>query len=497
MVNAFISFVKSFSLITLSFVMVTEVLAEPWIDTRDVWLRSDIERLSQAGVITVPINTWPLMWSGILNDLESTDIGSVPEAVKGSYARVLGAGKKATRSDEYHRSARLSVATESQLFRHFGDNTREEGELSLRSNGMSDHFAWNIELARVQDPLDGEDNRYDHSYLGLVLGNWIVLGGRIEKWWGPGWSSNLSLTNNARPPLGFTLQRNYSDPFDYPVLKWLGPWTTNLFISELDDQRVINDAKLVGMTVGFRPHQSVELNLRRTAQWGGEGRPQSFSNFIKLVLANSDNCPDLDCKPNEPGNQLAGADFRWDIPWFDGAVYGQMLGEDGSGSLPSKRAYERGFQYNVHSDLFEGMVFVEYSNTSTSADPEQRPYNVLYNHSIYQTGYRYEGRSIGATWDNDSKVTSIGVAGHLFNGDKIEARFLQGDLNEESINGAPSLHSITTNGNDFSMFSAKWQRSFHWGDIEVQSSYADKLVDEFGRQDDKFRVSASLVYRFE
>ena len=43
--------------------------AEPWLDTRDAWLRADIERLSQAGIIKVPINTWPLMWASIMNDL--------------------------------------------------------------------------------------------------------------------------------------------------------------------------------------------------------------------------------------------------------------------------------------------------------------------------------------------------------------------------------------------------------------------------------------------
>ena len=47
--------------------------AQPWLDTRDSGLRVDIERLSSAGIIKVPINTRPLMWSGILNDLETAD----------------------------------------------------------------------------------------------------------------------------------------------------------------------------------------------------------------------------------------------------------------------------------------------------------------------------------------------------------------------------------------------------------------------------------------
>ncbi len=39
----------------------SNLLAEPWVDTRDAWLRADIERLSRAGIIDSPINTWPLI----------------------------------------------------------------------------------------------------------------------------------------------------------------------------------------------------------------------------------------------------------------------------------------------------------------------------------------------------------------------------------------------------------------------------------------------------
>ena len=48
--------------------------AEPWVDTRDVWLRSDIEILSDIGVIKVPITTYPLMWAGIIKDIDNVDL---------------------------------------------------------------------------------------------------------------------------------------------------------------------------------------------------------------------------------------------------------------------------------------------------------------------------------------------------------------------------------------------------------------------------------------
>jgi hypothetical protein len=485
----------------LSIMFASQALtAEPWLDTRNAPLRADIERLSRAGLITVPINTWPLAWSGILNDLERdgdtthATLSKTPK-LQNSFSRVLAAGRQATKVDRAEQSINLSAANQSQLIRNFGDSSRDEAQITLRRNGITEHLAYNLELSKTHNPWDGDKTHYDNSYFGVVLGNWIAILGNSEKWWGPGWNSNLILSNNARPTTGLTLQRNYSEPFQWPVLKYLGPWTTNLFISELDDQRYIDNAKLVGMTLGFRPLQSLEINLRRTAQWGGEGRPQTVKSFFELVSGISDNCDNPGCKDDEPGNQLGGIDLRWDLPWFDASLYLQRIGEDEAGGLPSKSASQFGLQFSLGNAWFQGTGFVEYDDTSTSSSSQR--YNVLYNHHIYNTGYRYQGRAIGTTWDNDSTVSSIGVVGYLNGGDSVEARVSAGKLNIDSLDsGSPTLHSITRLGGEFYSLSAKWQRSFIWGDLQVEGRYTDKLVDEFGRQRNKLRMAASVSYKF-
>ena len=468
--------------------------AEPWLDTRDSALRVDIERLSNAGIIKVPINTRPLMWSGLINDLEITDSKALPKHLMNSFSRVKSAAKKATRINNPYQSVKLSAANESQLFRHFGDSAREQGELSLRRNAITEHFAYNLEINKTLNAWDDENTHYDNSYLGVIMGNWMVSFGSVERWWGPSWNSSLILTNNARPTPGLSLQRNYSDPFELPVLEWLGPWSTSIFISKLDDQRVIHNAKLVGMSVGFRPTQALEINLRRTAQWGGEGRPQSWKSFLELLTGVADNCVDISCKPDEPGNQLGGVDIRWDMPWLDASIYGQTIGEDEAGGLPSRRAYQIGMQLSFTRQWFEGAVFIEFDETSLRSAPS--PFNSLYNHSIYRSGYRYEGRVLGATWDNDSQVTSIGAIGYLANGDKVEARYSFGDINRDSLDGGPSGHSISTVGAAFNTLSSKWQRAFLWGDLALEGRYTDQMIDEFGRQKDRLRVAASINYYF-
>lgn len=480
------------AVILVSLLYPINVVAEPWLDPSNALLRSDIERLSSAGIINTPINTWPLMWANILDHIDSADVTGQPQSIIDSYARVKRQGERSTRVNRPHQSIKLSLANDSQVLRHFGNSVRDEGQLTLFQQGLTQHLAYKLEVSQVQDPWDNESSHFDNSYLAMALGNWVLGVGAVERWWGPGWNTSLILSNNARPTTSLFFQRSYADPFSLPILKYLGPWSAGGFISELDDERHISNAKLLGLTVGFKPTNNVEINLRRTAQWGGDGRPQSLDNFIKLLSGSSDNCDTLICRDDEPGNQLGAIDISWNLPVIDASLYFQTVGEDESGYLPSRSSRQWGLKRNISFLGFEGNSYLEFDNTTTVTYSDN--YNILYNHSIYQTGYRYLGRAIGATWDNDSKVTSLGFSGYLSNGDGLEFRYSSGDINIDSIDGSASKHSITQQGSDLSHYSAQWQRSFNWGDIQVGGEYYDRLIDEYGRQTDKLRFDITLQY---
>ena len=47
--------------------------AEPWIDTSNLALRTEIQYLADHGLIKAPVNTWPLMWAAIEGDLRAVD----------------------------------------------------------------------------------------------------------------------------------------------------------------------------------------------------------------------------------------------------------------------------------------------------------------------------------------------------------------------------------------------------------------------------------------
>ena len=107
-----------------------------------------------------------------------------------------------------------------------------------------------------------------------------------------------------------------------------------------------------------------------------------------------------DVDANVAGDQRAGFDMTLTLPFESQPlqIYFEADGEDEAGKLPSKWAYLTGLYLSRVLD-FERIGFrAEYSNNHISGYP-----NVWYNHHIYQTGYRYEGRIIGHHCSRDSR----------------------------------------------------------------------------------------------
>nr|WP_256489338.1 capsule assembly Wzi family protein [Pleionea sp. CnH1-48] len=399
------------------------------------------------------------------------------------------------------------MSDETQLFRSFGDKSRNKSELSTQSDGMGQHYAWNVEVTFAPNSIDDDDKHFDGSYLAGVIGNWVIAGGYIEKWWGPSWNSSLILSNNARPVPGILLQRNYSDPFETPILSWVGPWTMNAFVGQLNDSRTISDAKLLGMSLTFKPLESIEVGFRRTAQWGGDGRPEDFNSLIDMLIG-LDNCDegDLSCSDNsrEPGNQLAGIDLLWQAhlgPLSN--IYMQMIGEDEAGYFPTKKSFIYGLSLRTFIDELPLTINIEASDTKVDGDGniEGQPftgYNVLYEHSIYNHGYRFNRRSIGSSFDNDS--TNVSVTG-IYQTDKygkFKLAISNSKLNRDANNlSEPGGHSLVADKIDFNSLKLLWVLdNSDYGQVELGFAYRDKDIKSKLGSFDSVSYGLNWVYSF-
>ena len=409
----------------MTLAVTSSALAEPLAAPGDMRLRHDLQLLNDSGVINIPLTAWPVSLGDVHNAINGVDGTDLNESNQLALLRVRQRLSWELDINSVDFVFGISGSSEPRVIRTFENTPRAEGEATAKLAWVGERFAINLAATYVSNPFDGDDFRPDGTYVGAALGNWMVTAGWQERWFGPGNDGSLILSNNERPTPGIAIQRNNSTPFETKWLSWMGPWTLTSFMTQLDDERVVNDAWLFGVRGSIRPVSGLEIGISRTAQWCGDDRPCDFSTFVDLLLGNDNRGVNVD-PADEPGNQLGGFDIRWALPkQIPVALYMQWIGEDGRGGGGAIGSWLRqlGLEYwGTIGDLSHRTHF-EVSDSMCQeggfGSSDNKP-NCAYEHGIYQTGYRYNNRPIGHGADGDTLSYSIGStlvqsAGHTWN----------------------------------------------------------------------------------
>ncbi|MEO0422825.1 MAG: capsule assembly Wzi family protein [Pseudomonadota bacterium] len=458
--------------LALAIAALGDAMAGPLIPAGDLTLRHDIELLADSGVIRGPISTWPLAWGPILQDVDSADITHLSLTALQALGRVRERAEWETRSNELLLSARTGAALNPTRIRSFQYTPRGEGEVSIGADATLAWAAIDVNLQYVGGDGDSQRIRFDDSYAAVVLGNWAFGLSTQQRWWGPAWDGSLILSNNGRPFPAITIDRVFTDPFDIRWLRWIGPWDLSLIFGRLESDREIPNPQFFGARATFRPHSSLEIGISRSAMWCGEGRPCSVGTFVDLLLG-QDNVGDggID-DSNEPGNQLGGFDLRWTPPGFGRSVslYGQFIGEDEAGGLPSQYLGQLGAEWSgTVAERWSTRLFGEYSRTScdffgASDFVGNGGFNCAYN-GVFPDGYRFRGRSIGHGADNDADLFTFGAVLVNEKHTRWQAQVRTGTLN---ANGPPdSRNSLTPTPQDLLSVDVSHSRRFRYGTFEV------------------------------
>ena len=445
------------------------VFAAPQAQPGDVGLRHDIQVLADYGAISGPVTTWPIAWDAVLMDLERIKAEDVllPNAVIPTFERILARAQWETGSRQHVVVGHVSAAEKPTQIRGFSNTPRERGEIGAGYSWFGDRLSIDLNVAYVDQPVDGEEVRADGSQIGVNLGNWTVAASTMDRWWGPGWDGSIILSNNARPIPSLTIGRNRTQAFESKWLSWIGPWDMNVIFGQLEEERVVPNARFFGMRINFRPLKSLEIGISRTAQWCGDGRPCGFDTFADLFLG-KDNIGDAGTTfDNEPGNQMAGVDARWTNLWFGTPVslYGQMIGEDEAGGFPSRYLGQFGIEGSgITSGQTSYRWFAEVAGTSCDIVKSTVLYNCGYRQAIYRSGYTYRGRIIGHGFDNDALVYSVGaiVVGEEGNSWQVLGRF--GDLNRV---GRDPNHSVAVDPQEMASIDIQHTRTTRMGQFDI------------------------------
>jgi hypothetical protein len=469
-------------LLALSSACATSAIAEPWAAPGDVRLRSDLQLLDDAGVIDLPLTSWPLSWHDISRSLADADGARLSDSTWAAYDRLKRQAGWETDIGEPGFRVAASAASNPRVVRSFEYTPREEGELSAGVSWFGEHIGLNLNASLVSDPFDEDEVRPDGTYLGLSLGNWMLSAGWQERWWGPGRDGSLILSSNARPMPAFAIQRKSSEAFASKWLSWIGPWSLATFMGQLDDERVLNDALLFGLRINFKPVDGLEIGFSRTAQWCGDGRPCGFSAFTDLLVGNDNRGVNVDPE-NEPGNQLAGIDVRFALPKkIPLALYMQWIGEDSRRGGPEIGSWLRQFGIE-HWGTFKGLqhrTHLEVSDTKCREGgfgfSETKP-DCGYEHSIYRTGYRYNGRSIAHGMDGDGLSWSLGSTLVQPDGHSWNVSFRHVEINRAGMPG--TSHTLSPTPQELTDLQVTHDRTTGVGRFHIGLGLS-RLDDELG-----------------
>ncbi|GAA78788.1 capsule assembly Wzi family protein [Pseudoalteromonas sp. BSi20495] len=444
--------------------MSVSINAEPWVKPDDYGLRADIQQLADAGVILAPVTTYPLMWKSFINDVDSMPLEQLTPSLQDALLRVKHRYKSENSSSH---SLQLSAfaATDPIVATSFGATNTQETELSAAYAYLGDNFAAKVavnyrkdgkkcladgktadDIVTDQQALtDCNDTSLDDSYLAYRLGNWIFRAGAVEQFWGPGVDNSLIISGNAKPLPALSVTREKSTAFETPWLSWIGQWGFTAQMAKLESTRVIPDALLWSSRLNIRPIQQLEIAVSWSAQWAGDGQPGSAGDFIDVItgqtacIDGNDSCDSQ--LESKIGNQLAGIDIRWSDTLFNQpyAVYASTIGEDASSQFkPADRAYLFGVQTTQRIYDQNLLINVEYIDTGVSCSAESIVENCYYEHSDYKSGYRYHGRTIGSTYDNDAQSVVLTLLGQLSNGDDWQVKLRSVDYNSDNRDSYPN-----------------------------------------------------------
>ena len=460
-----------------------------WFESGDTTLRMDLQLLNDAGVIVVPLNQWPLPRTMVRHALElAKEHRVVNAAVAAALERVRARSAPPAAA---HGSPAVAVrAGRAGLWRDFDTVGREDGELEGSFDFGGDRFAFGLAATAVTNPRDGNEVRFDGSHATVQLGNWLVSANTLDRWWGPAHEGSLILSNNARPMPTFMVERAEARPFKSRWLSWLGPYRFSFGISQMENHRLDIDSPLyMAWRVEVMPWDRIELGFSRTAQFCGRQLLCNLNVFGNLIAGNDNVGIDATAE-NEPGNQMAGFDMRWNSPigHLPYAIYAQYIGEDESSYLPAKFLNQLGVEvWKPWADGSILQVHAEYASTTCSANSHRGPYyNCAYNQGRFDVeGYRYHGRVIGFTTDRDTESWALGAKYVRENGSlwTLTGRFAE--LNHDDIGDVNNtVASVPTT---YFSIEAGWKGVLHgqhlaldFGVQSLQPYDAGRNVEAFG-----------------
>ena len=299
-------FKNGFHFCVLFFMLtISTAFAGPWLSPGNLSVKSDIDLLSDAGLIKAPVMTWPIAWVNIGPQLLSPEtkakLPQEPAVVQEAYQRIVTLYQHSYQPYQSQQAVYASASNRLNPFRTFQYEPYSKFASGVSTAYQMKHFAESANISYYSAPNQSYSNdvHIDNSYAYLLLGNWAIGFDQFNRWWGPGYSDAMVLSQNAEPFPALGIQRMHAEAFQTKWLHWIGPWSVSSVVSENGAYNIpgVIDNELFWFTnVSFRPLQSLQFDVSRNVLFAGQQRPLNSGMFLNLITfrnswANIKNAP--------------------------------------------------------------------------------------------------------------------------------------------------------------------------------------------------------------
>lgn len=384
--------------------------ASPWAEPGDALLRNDIEILAAAGVIDNVTMQWPLPWSTIMARInEDGALKGQPYYVRAAAERVSSRARRDTHMHRPRAALQFDATNNPAVVRGFSATPIDRVQSRLSYEYVTTQSAIKISLGTQAEGVDRQQVVLDDSYVATLAGPVIVYAGYKSHWWGPGWVSALSLSNNARPMPQVGFSRSNTSAFTNPWLSWLGPWQFDFFVGLMDGKRIDTNTIFVGTRAAFSPLEHLEIGISRITQLCG--KHHKCNPLIDYINPIND-----DSHVNNGNDQLS-FDFKYSDAFDSWAyeTYVQLMNEDNNPLDHSGTSKVAGGSIWAPFDWGVGRVTLEYADSRATANlwgggrlvGNWSTVGFAYNNWSYPDGMRYRGRTLGFSLDSDSRLVSV------------------------------------------------------------------------------------------
>jgi hypothetical protein len=388
-------------------VICSPVSASPWAEVGDAQLRSDIEILANAGVIDDVTTQWPIPWAGIISRMQEEDVlANQPIFVREAARRVREKAGRQLRIGDLRASVSIDLTNRPDIVRGFDATGLGEGQGQLSLEYMTSTTAARLS-AGIFAPQLGHGKKLfmpDGSYVAQKVGGALIYAGYLTHWWGPGWISALSYSNNARPFPQVGIERDTTEAFHSRWLSWLGPWQLEFVVGWFDDKRVATNTFWDGLRLSLNPLPGLQIGIARTDELCGKGHPcKPLATYFDFR-----NDPAHPSRTNDQG--VIDVHYTHTLFRVPFEIYAQVMNEDSNPITHSASSHLFGASVWTPIGGQNVRTTIEYTDSIATRDIfsfGDDLFGVTYNDTKYIDGLRYRGRDLGFSLDSDSRLFSL------------------------------------------------------------------------------------------